>query len=152
MKIVKTIPAAIAAAAFAFVSQVASADPVAQGSVPAAGQAAAEPESPFTLVRSVRGGGMRAGGVRGTAIRSGPRTFAARRVGPGRTFVGGRRAIAGRRIAGPRRVRFWRNGRWVWGPAVGVGIAAGGGGSCYWNCRNAGHGPGYCSTYAANYC
>lgn len=26
------------------------------------------------------------------------------------------------------------------------------GGSCYWNCRNAGHGPGYCQAYAYNFC
>jgi hypothetical protein len=28
----------------------------------------------------------------------------------------------------------------------------GGGGSCYWNCRAAGFGPGYCSVYAYNFC
>ena len=157
MKIEKTIPAAIAAAAFAFLSQVASADPVAQGSASAVDrQAAAASESPLTLIRAIRGGGargMRAGATRGTALRGGPRTFTARRgFGPRRTFAGGRRAVAGRRFAGPRRVRFWRNGRWVWGPAVGVGIAAGVGGSCYWNCRNAGHGPGFCRAYAGNFC
>jgi hypothetical protein len=157
MKIGKTIPAVIAAAVFAFLSQVASADPVAQGSASAVDrQAAAAPQSSLTLIRARRGAGVRgtrARGVRGTAFRGGPRTVAARRgIGPRRTFVGGRRVVAGRRIAGTRRVRYWRNGRWWWGPAGGVGIVAGGGGSCYWNCRNAGHGPGFCRTYAANFC
>ena len=27
-----------------------------------------------------------------------------------------------------------------------------GGGSCYWNCRAQGFGPGYCSAYAYNFC
>jgi hypothetical protein len=27
-----------------------------------------------------------------------------------------------------------------------------GGGSCYWNCRNSGYGPGYCNAYAYNFC
>jgi len=27
-----------------------------------------------------------------------------------------------------------------------------GGGSCYWNCRNTGHGPAYCQAYAYNFC
>lgn len=157
MKIQKTIPAAIAAAAFAFLSQVASADPVAQGGASAIDrQAAAEPQNSLTLIRNIRGAGargmrtrgtrgMRTRGVRGTAVRGGPRTIAARRgLGPRRAFVGGRRF-------GPRRVRVWRNGRWVWGPAFGVGIAAGGG-SCYWNCRNAGHGPGFCRANAGNFC
>jgi hypothetical protein len=25
-------------------------------------------------------------------------------------------------------------------------------GSCYWNCRNSGYGPGYCQAYAYNFC
>src|SRR5208337_4756114 len=145
MKIRTSIASAIALVGFAFLGSAALAEPVAQNSVPPAShQAAAAPQSTFTLIRIVRGGrGVRAAGIRG----------------PHRAFIGRRRAVAGggvvagrRYYAGGRRVRYWRNGRWWYGPAavgLGVGVA---GGSCYWNCRNAGHGPGFCSTYAANFC
>ena len=36
---------------------------------------------------------------------------------------------------------YWRGGRWY-----------GGGGSCYWNCINAGYGPGYCSVNSWEFC
>jgi hypothetical protein len=37
---------------------------------------------------------------------------------------------------------YWRHGRWFWY----------GGGSCYWNCINAGFGPAYCSVNAWRFC
>jgi hypothetical protein len=157
MNFEKTIPAAIAAAAFAFLGQVASAEPVFQGSAAAGRELAAEPQSSLTLVRTGQRGargtragrprGVRAGGPRRAAVRGGPRRAAVRGVGPRRAFVGGPRA-ARRRFAGSRRGRFWRHGRW-YGPAIGVGI---GGGSCYWNCRNAGHGRGFCRANAGRFC
>jgi hypothetical protein len=42
---------------------------------------------------------------------------------------------------------YWYGGVWYWWGPVGVY-----GGSCYWNCRNAGFGPGYCSAYSFNFC
>jgi hypothetical protein len=122
--------------------------------------------STFTLIRGMRGGGggmrmggmrmggMRAGGMRMGGMRGmrGPR-MAAMRTGPRRGAVvvrrGGRGFAGGRRFAGGR---YWRNGRWWYGPAA-VGFVGGiGGGSCYWNCRNTGYGPGFCRAYAGNFC
>ena len=125
-------------------------------------------------------GGMRGmqtfggGGMRGMRAFGSPRAFS-RGIGRGRTaafrgrigprsrFVGGRglsrRAFAGRnigktRVIGGRRFhRVFRGGRWIWAP-IGVGWWGGDyyGGVCYWNCRSAGFGPGYCSAYAWNFC
>jgi len=39
---------------------------------------------------------------------------------------------------------YWRHGHWFW--------YGGGGGSCYWNCINAGFGPAYCSVNAWRFC
>jgi hypothetical protein len=48
---------------------------------------------------------------------------------------------------------FFRHGRFF---PFGVGLYGYGwgygGGSCYWNCRTQGFGPGYCSAYAYNFC
>ena len=53
---------------------------------------------------------------------------------------------------------FFRHGRFF---PLGVGVGLWGwdgygygygGGSCYWNCRAAGFGPGYCSAYSYNFC
>ncbi len=70
----------------------------------------------------------------------------------GRGFTGGRRFARGNRFH--HRNRF--------GPFVGYGYDypywdygdyyGYGGGSCYWNCRNSGYGPGYCNAYAYNFC
>ncbi|MGA8770096.1 MAG: hypothetical protein WB610_06955, partial [Rhodomicrobium sp.] len=52
----------------------------------------------------------------------------------------------------------WRRAGWGgggWGWPVGVGLAGwgyGGGGSCYWNCRAAGYGPGFCSVNSYSFC
>jgi hypothetical protein len=96
--------------------------------------------------------------------------IAGRGIYAGRGFYGGRTAfyrpgIAGRGIHAGRGFAgrtaffhghrgFWRHGHFF--PFVGVGLwgldYGYGGGSCYWNCRAAGYGPGYCSAYAYNFC
>jgi hypothetical protein len=43
---------------------------------------------------------------------------------------------------------YWRGGRWF--PLVGFGLYEGG--SCYWNCREQGYGPGYCRVNAYDFC
>ncbi len=53
--------------------------------------------------------------------------------------------------------RHFRHGHFREGPFFGLGLDYGysdwyGGGSCYWNCRSEGHGPGYCQAYAWEYC
>ncbi len=62
-------------------------------------------------------------------------------------FHGGRTAFF------PGRRGFFRHGRFF---PFGVGLYGYGwgygGGSCYWNCRASGFGPGYCSAYAYNFC
>ncbi len=153
MKIRKSITSAIAVLGFAFFGTAALANPIAQNTASGSATHLTAAPSAFTLI-AVRGGrgGFRAGGFRGGGFRAGGfRGGRAAIVGGGRrgAFVGGR-GFAGRRFAGGRRVGYWRNGRW-WGPAA-VGVGVGVGGSCFWNCRNAGYGPGYCSTYAANFC
>jgi hypothetical protein len=51
----------------------------------------------------------------------------------------------------------FRHGHFRGGPFIGFGLDYGypywyGGGSCYWNCRSLGYGPGYCRAYAWEYC
>jgi hypothetical protein len=158
MKMTSIIMPAIAAFGFALMSHAAFAETALASK--AGAESLQKAPSTFTLIR--RGGGMggmratrvRGGGMRGprfAAVRTGPRGRAAVVRGGNRTaFIRGRRV--GGRFVGGRRVRYWRNGRWWWGPtAAGIGVGAGGG-SCYWNCRNAGHGPGFCRAYAFNYC
>jgi hypothetical protein len=75
--------------------------------------------------------------------------------GPGGHFGFGHRAFfhGGRTAFFHGRRGFFRHGHFF--PfAVGLyGYGYGnGGGSCYWNCRAQGFGPGYCSAYAYNFC
>lgn len=100
--------------------------------------------------------GRRGGFVRGVGPRG--RFVAGRRFAGRGAFVrGGRFARNTRFFRGRRFVRVFRGGRWIWAP-VGLyagwwdGYGYGYGGSCYWNCRAAGYGPGYCSAYAFNFC
>ncbi len=84
---------------------------------------------------SMGGTGVRSGGVHNFAIGHRPM------MGQGRTFA--HNFHHGRHFRG--------------GPFIGFGYDYGypdsyGGGSCYWNCRNAGYGPGYCQAYAYNFC
>ena len=61
----------------------------------------------------------------------------------------------GRSFAGHFRHGHFRHGHFHEGPFFGFGLDYGypyGGGSCYWNCRSEGHGPGYCRAYAWEYC
>lgn len=71
-----------------------------------------------------------------------------------RTTRGMRRGGRGTPVGtGFRRGRrgYWRNGRWFWGvPAVGLGLGFHRG--CYWNCRSAGFGPGFCRARAGRFC
>lgn len=91
---------------------------------------------------SSRLGGSTLGGNRYSGMRTG--WYAGR-------FDGGR--FAGDRFRGRtafyRNGRgYWRGGRWI--PFVGLGFYAGG--SCYENCLEQGYSPGYCATYAYNFC
>lgn len=130
-------------------------------------------ESSVTLARNGHGHGS--SGPRGfSAPRSfsGPRSFSAPRSFSGRrSFSGPRSFNAPRSFSGQRHFRqfnrvpdgarrhhrgdhrrgYWRNGRWYWWgvPAIGLGVY---GGSCYWNCREAGYSPSYCRVNAADFC
>jgi hypothetical protein len=90
----------------------------------------------------------------GMGMRPGGMHFA--RPGMAGRFHGGP-GIAGRGFAGRSAFYhghrgYWRGGRFF--PFYGVGVwdYGYGGGSCYWNCRAAGYGPGYCSAYSYNFC
>ena len=85
------------------------------------------------------GGGMgHAGGVHGFAMGHGPNGHGPV-MGHGRVFA-----------------RHFRHGHFREGPFFGLGLDYGypwyGDGSCYWNCRSEGHGPGFCRAYAWEYC
>lgn len=41
---------------------------------------------------------------------------------------------------------------WGYGYNSDTPYSEGDGGSCYWNCRNAGYGTGYCQSYSSNFC
>ena len=98
------------------------------------------------------GGGFAFGG--GAGIRGGgPGLNGGRAFGSGPGFRGGGRSYAfdGRGGYGRGRRGYYGYG---YGPFVGFGYDYPyyGGGSCYWNCRNSGFGPSYCSAYAFNFC
>ncbi len=145
----------------------AMAGPEQAGTGKAAGQISVS-SSVLVPVRGGHGGsghGGFGGGFGGGAGIGGGGAFAA---GPGRSFTGagasrpGMGAVyAGRgqwsgswargRHRHHRRVRFfgpgfgdWGYDDWTW-----TGYGAG---SCYWNCRSAGHGPAYCRAHAWNFC
>ena len=65
----------------------------------------------------------------------------------GHGIYGGRSAFNGHR-------GYWRHGHFF--PFYGVGLwdygYGDGGGSCYWNCRSQGYGPGFCSANAYAFC
>ena len=118
-----------------------------------------KPQSTLTLIMHGGGGfgGMHGGGF---AMHGGgfggmhPRGFGPH-FGPGGHFGFGHRAFfhGGRTAFFHGRRGFFRHGHFF--PfAVGLyGYGYGnGGGSCYWNCRAQGFGPGYCSAYAYNFC
>lgn len=73
--------------------------------------------------------------------------------GIARNFAGGQHAFAGHRGVYAHRLHHRRG---FGGPFIGLGYYWGSPyddtGSCYWNCRNAGHGPSYCRAYAYEFC
>ncbi len=76
------------------------------------------------------------------------------RFAPGGHFGLGNRAFfpGGHRAFFHSRHGFFRHGHFFPFGVGFYGIGYGYGGSCYWNCRAAGFGPGYCSAYSYNYC
>ena len=97
------------------------------------------------------GGGGGFGPMAGGSFGSGAFSRGAMMGAPGRSLGG--RNYAGAYHNG--RGGYYRNGRFF--PFIGAGLYGWGwdngwGGSCYWNCRSAGYGPGYCSAYSWNFC
>ncbi len=160
MFIKKIAVAAVAALGLSLGAYSASAAPQNDGA-----PAPLNPQSTFTLIRAGGGGHMGGGGGHmgghmggmgghfggmGGMRMGGMRMGAGPRMGGRYAFAGGR--VAGGRYAGGRTVfyhgrrGYWRGGRFF--PFFGIYA----GGSCYWNCRAQGFGPGYCSAYAYNFC
>lgn len=131
--------------------------------------AQAAPKSTFTLIRGRSGGGggsmghggmgMSHGGMGMGNFRSSGPSFSGQRFSSSRPSFSSHGRFEGRRFEGVRsrgeRTAFyhgrrghWRNGHWY--PFFGLGAYAGG--SCYWNCRAQGYGPGYCRAYAYDFC
>jgi hypothetical protein len=145
---------AVAAAAFSLTGYAVSAAPVTEaGAASIYHSPVTNPNSTFTLIR--RGGSGSGGGVHmGGARVGGPGIGGTRAMVRPRGSIGGTRTmVRPGRIGGERagfregRRRFRRDGRWFWG-----GVDVDSGGSCYWNCINAGYGPGYCRVYAYDFC
>jgi hypothetical protein len=127
----KLIAGALAAFGF-FASQAVLAEPA-----PAGFDQAANGSSALTLVAGPHGGAGGHAGIAGGGVHS---------------FAGPSRSFAGRNFAGGH----WRHGHFRRGIGPFAGFwydyDYGYGGSCYWNCRNAGYGPSYCRAYADNFC
>ena len=113
--------------------------------------ASGEPKSTLTLIMhggggfgGMHGGGgfaMHGGGFGGTHMGGiGPR------FGPGGHFRFGHPAFFHGRRGFFRHRHFFPFGVGFYGVGYGYG------GSCYWNCRASGFGPGYCSIYSWNFC
>lgn len=106
----------------------------------------------FTLIGHHGGGG---GGGRGGGGGHGGFSMGGR-GGMGSMGMSGQRfsgfsgnRYSGLRAGGYHRGRgYWRGGRWY--AFDGYGVA--GGGSCYWNCLEAGYSPAYCSANAYDFC
>ncbi|MGO9174362.1 MAG: hypothetical protein ACLP7P_20685 [Rhodomicrobium sp.] len=151
MKLTHLIAAAVAAVCLSLPVQAASAGSVVQEGAALKGQSV----SAVTLV----GGGPKGpgswSGSKGPGSWSGSKWSGSK--GPGSKWSGskgpgykwsGKGVPHGARWGwrGGRR-GYWYGGVWYWWGPVGVY-----GGSCYWNCINAGFGPGYCSAYSFNFC
>ena len=165
MSIKKLTVAAVAALGLSLGAYAAAAGPVNEG----AALSSAKAPSTFTLIHGHGGGhgGGPGGGPgfgfsgmsRAPAMSMGGMAFAPQArfaavphagihsFGRAGAFPGGRHAVFFHGHRG-----FFRHGRFF--PFYGVGLwdYGYGGGSCYWNCRAAGFGPGYCSVYAYNFC
>ena len=157
MSIKRTMLAAAATLALSVPAYAAEIGPANQGVT-----SMSKPPSTLTLIMHGGGGfggmhggggfGMHGGGFGGMHMGGiGPR------FSPGGHFgFGGHRAFfpGGRGAFFHGRHGFFRHGRFF---PFGVGLYGYGygdsyGGSCYWNCRTQGFGPGYCSAYAYNFC
>jgi hypothetical protein len=121
--------------------------------------AGSEPKSTLTLIMHGGGGfgGMHGGG--GFAMHGGG--FGGMhmggigpRFGPGGHFGFGHRAFlhGGHPAFFHGRHGFFRHGHFFPFGVGFYGVGYGDGGSCYWNCRAAGFGAGYCSVYSWNFC
>lgn len=146
------ILAVLAALGLALSGSGASSAPAAQGSPEAPSHGA---KSTFVLIKS-HGGGM------GRSMGSGMgRSSMGPRMGGSMGPRMGTRSLGMRAMRMNGRVRFEggrhhrRHGRgiFIYGGGYGYdGYDDYGGGSCYWNCRHSGYGPGYCRAYAYNFC
>ncbi len=175
MSIKKLTFAAVAALGLSLGAYSASAGPVSEGAALPAAQA----PSAFTLVGHGGGGGGGGGGGHGGGgfgggfgggMGHGGGGFGGFSGGMGHSFGGMGHGyggmgmmhggMAGRGVHGGRMAfnhghrGYWRNGRFY--PFYGIGLWDYGygydGGSCYWNCRAAGYGPGFCSVNAYSFC
>jgi hypothetical protein len=138
MSIKRTVLAAAATLAFSIPACAAQISPM-NDAVTGGGK----PQSTLTLIMHGGGfGGMRPGGF-------GPRFSPGGHFGFHHPafFHGGRTAFFHGRRGFFRHGRFFPFGVGLYGYGWGYG-----GGSCYWNCRAQGFGPGYCSAYAYNFC
>ena len=153
----KSLTIALAAAGLLAASQVSFANPLA----PSPGTSLAPQES--SLMAPVRmgggggggGGGFGHGGGGGMGNAGGVQSFGFAGSSPmaGHGPIMGHGPVMGH---GRAFAHHFRHGHFREGPFYGLGLDYGyddwGGGSCYWNCRSAGHGPSYCRAYALEYC
>jgi hypothetical protein len=140
----------------------ASAAPAAQASPEAAtGASSHGAKSTFVLIKSHGGGSVGGGGMsRGMGSGMGRSSMGPRMggsMGPrmGTRGPGMRAMRMNGRVGYGGGWRHRRHGRgiFVYGDGYGYdGYDDYGGGSCYWNCRRSGYGPGYCRAYASNFC
>jgi hypothetical protein len=156
------ILAVLAALGLALSGSGASSAPAAQGSPEAPSHGA---KSTFVLIKSHGGGGRSMGGGMGKSMGShmggsmghhmGPRMGGSMGPRMGARSLGMRAMrMNGRvRFEGGRHHRRRGRGIFIYGDGYGYdGYDDYGGGSCYWNCRRSGYGPGYCRAYAYNFC
>ena len=148
MSIKLNIVAAAAALALPFAAHAASLGPAGQGTIDGS-----KAQSTLTLIMHGGGGGF-GGGMHGGGF--GPMHMGGMgpHFGPGGHFAGHPAFFHGGHPGFFHgRHGFFRHGRFIpFGFGVGFYGDYWGGGSCYWNCRTAGFGPGYCSAYSYNFC
>lgn len=113
--------------------------------------------NPIIHVATHAGGGM-GGGGHAMSMGGGPHGMGAGGIHNGaggiHNFGLGHSPVIGN---GGVSARHFHQGRRLGGAFIGFGYDYGNpywydNGSCYWNCRNAGYGPGYCQAYAYNFC
>ncbi|MGO8953711.1 MAG: hypothetical protein ACLPWS_10170 [Rhodomicrobium sp.] len=115
-----------------------------------------QPAAPGTIVLAIgHGGHGGAGGGYGGGFGGGFGGFGGKAAGIGGYSGHPAFAPGGGRFA--HRGHFRGRRRFFGGPFIGWGYDYDypywyDSGSCYWNCRNSGYGPGYCRAYAYNFC